>query len=263
MAKVPYTPELVSIVIPCYRGTRYLRTAIESCLRQTYPHIEVIVVDDASPDGDCEIAAEYARNDPRVQVVRRASNGRICRALNDGYAIARGEFHARLAQDDLFREDALALLVRQLKAHPDAGLAYADMQLIDADGNFMQRMPTRPPDGALLPANRVGLCVMWPRRVFEAVGPFDPAYDLCDDYEFFLRIARQFPLTRVENEAPFFFRYHPEQASVTKAQAHDLARARVHLAHNAAMLRRHPFRWVYWKRTFTGRVRLWRTRWKA
>ena len=253
-------PNLVSVVVPCYRGAKYLRAAVESCLRQTYPHVEVIVVDDRSPDRDAEIAAEIAARDPRVRVVRREANGGICRALNSGYEVAHGEFFTRLAQDDLFREDALDILVRTLRATPAAGLAYADMQLIDENGAVIQPMRTAPPERALLPANRVGLCVMWRRAAWDAVGPFDPKFDLCDDYEFFLRLSRNFPLVRAEGEAPFFFRYHAEQGSRTKERAHDLARARVHLAHNAAMLRRHPARLIYWKRLVTGRLRLWATR---
>ncbi len=251
------TEPLVSIVIPCYRGRKYLAEAIDSCLRQTYSQLEVIVVDDKSPDADYELAEAVAQRDPRVRVVRRLENGGIGRALNTGFEHARGEYFARLAQDDLFRADAIALLVRQLQAHPDAGLAYADMQLIDASGAFVQPMPTAPdPARALFPVNRVGLCVLWPRAVWDAVGPFDPRYDLCDDYEFFLRIFRRFPLTHVSGEAPFFFRYHPEQGSVTKEHAHDIVRCHVHLAHNWALLGRRWYSPVLWKRMVGTTVRL-------
>ena len=77
-------PNLVSVVIPCYKGERYLAQAIESCLRQTHRELEVIVVDDASPTPDAAIAERFAAADPRVRVVRRAENGMISRALNSG-----------------------------------------------------------------------------------------------------------------------------------------------------------------------------------
>ena len=247
---------LVSIVIPCYRGRRYLSEAIDSCLTQTHTNLEVIVVDDASPDLDFEVAEEFSRRDSRVRVIRRLTNGRISRALNDGYALARGDYFTRLAQDDLFRNDAVALLLRQLQRYPAAGLAYADMQLIDDRGQFLQLMPTEPPERALLPVDRVGLCVMWPRAVFVVVGGFDPAHDLCDDYEFFLRISRQFALTRVESEAPFYFRYHADQGSIAQAKAHDIAMTQAQLSHNSALLRRHPFRLLYWRRALLGNLRL-------
>lgn len=250
------TEPLVSIVIPCYRGRTYLRQAMVSCLSQTHRNLEVIVVDDVSPDADHEIAAEMAASDPRIRVVRRTENGGIGRALNSGFAVAKGEYFCRLAQDDLFREDAVALMVRRLQSTPNAGLVYCDMQLIDANGDFIQLMPTEPPERALFPANRVGLCVMWPKKTWDSVGPFDPRFDLCDDYEFFLRISRRFPLTRVQGEAPFFFRYHPAQGSVTKERAHDIIRCRVHLAHIRDLIRQRPLSPRNWKRLVGGQLRL-------
>lgn len=260
LSEQPVTPNLVSVVIPCYRGERYLAQAIESCLAQTHRDLEVIVVDDLSPTPDAEIADRYAATDSRVRVVRRAENGMISRALNSGYEVARGEFHSRLAQDDLFRDDAIARLVATLRENPQAGLAYADMQLIDADGKVLQPMPSEPPARALFPANRVGLCVMWPAAVYRAVGPFDPRFDLSEDFEFFLRISRHYPLVKCHGEAPFFFRYHAAQGSVTSEHRHDLARAHAHVAHAKALLAGDPANPRRWKQLLFAQVRLAATR---
>ena len=254
------TPNLVSIVIPCYRGERYLAKAIESCLEQTHRDLEVIVVDDCSPTPDAAIAEAFAAKDSRVRVVHRAENGMISRALNSGYEVARGEFHSRLAQDDLFRADAVARLVATLRANPQAGLTYADMQLVDAEGKVLQLMPAEQPERALFPANRVGLCVMWPAAVYRAVGPFDPRFDLSEDFEFFLRISRRYPLVKCEGEAPFFFRYHAAQGSVTSERRHDLARARAHVAHAKALLRTDPANPRRWKQLLFAQGRLAATR---
>src|SRR5437870_5661637 len=97
-------PGRVSIVIPCYGGASYLAEAIESCLRQTFANIEIIIVDDASPDDSAEIAERYARQDKRVTVIRHSKNGGVSRAFNSGFRIATGEYFARLAQDDRFRD---------------------------------------------------------------------------------------------------------------------------------------------------------------
>lgn len=107
---------LVSIVIPCYKGSRFLAKTIESCLGQTYRDIEVIVVDDKSPQNDAEIADSYAAKDSRIRVVRRERNGGVSRAYNSGYAIARGEYFTRLSQDDLFREDAIEIMLKHLQS---------------------------------------------------------------------------------------------------------------------------------------------------
>lgn len=250
---------LVSIVIPTYCGEHYLATAIESCLLQTYTHLEVIVVDDCSPTQDADIASGYAGTDSRVRVIRRAENGMISRALNTGFAAARGEFHSRLAQDDLFHPDAIQRLVDALTSHPSAGLAYADMELIDEHGVLIHPMLTESPDRALMPANRVGLCVMWPASVFHHVGGFDPRFDLSEDYEFFLRISREYHLVKSVGSPVFYFRYHPQQGSVTKEHKHDLARARVHVSHALAMSKRYCFSPQRWKNVVAAFLRLWAT----
>ncbi len=97
----------VSIVIPCYKGERFLSQALDSCLAQSFAALEVIVVDDGSPDRCAEIADGYAARDSRVRVIRRAQNGGVSRAWNAGFGAARGDYFLRLAQDDWFKPEAV------------------------------------------------------------------------------------------------------------------------------------------------------------
>src|SRR5580704_5185271 len=204
-------PALVSIVIPCYKGSRFLSKTIKSCLSQTYRDIEVIVVDDASPENDAAIAEAYAAQDSRVRVVRHERNGGVSRAYNTGYAAARGEFFTRLSQDDLFREDAIEIMLRRLQSAPrEVGLVYCDMQKVDENGRWLSRWDQandpssaaseterrRLQENALFPTQEVGLCVMWRRSVYEAVGPFRPRYDFAEDYDFYLRVSRKYRLAK-------------------------------------------------------------------
>lgn len=204
---------LVSIVIPCYKGERYLIEAIESCLRQTYNCLEVIVVDDASPDHCAEIGDRYGKQDKRVHVIRRERNGGISAALNTGYSAARGEFFTRLAQDDVFRQDAILLMKDKLDMDQDAGLVYCDMQFIDELGRSLGVQHVKEPQEALATGNDVGICVMWRKSVWDAVGMFGSEFDTSEDYEYWLRVARQFKIAKIADEAPFFSRLHDEQGS--------------------------------------------------
>ena len=242
-------PALVSIVIPCYKGSRYLAKTIESCLNQTYREIEVIVVDDASPQNDAEIAFACAAMDDRVRVVRRERNGGVSRAYNSGYAVARGEFFTRLSQDDLFREDAIEIMLRHLQtASPDVGLVYCDMQKVDDEGRWLSRWnQANDPDNALFPTQEVGLCVMWPRSVFEAVGPFRPRYDFAEDYDFYLRVSRRYRLDKCGNEAPFFFRCHASQNGTVSQMQQSAAYSLAQMSHAWATVKKHPARWACWK----------------
>jgi glycosyltransferase involved in cell wall biosynthesis len=236
----PMVPGLVSIVIPCYRGARFLEEAIESCLGQTYSDIEVIVVDDASPDDCAEIAERYARRDWRVRLVRRDVNWGVSRAFNSGFELARGEYFARLAQDDRFREDAIDIMVRHIKAHPDAGLVYCDTQTIDEEGVIMGWSRAADPDEFRADRRCLGVCVLWPRAVWDKVGRFDPEFDTAEDYEYWRRIIKHFPLSKCPDEAPMFFRVHPLQGSNRSA-------IRQEFAHWNARARHCGSRWEAWR----------------
>jgi glycosyltransferase involved in cell wall biosynthesis len=223
---------LVSIVIPCYNGAAFLAEAIESCLRQTYRELEVIVVDDASPDSCAEIARWYAHADSRVRLIQRSRNGGVSRAFNTGFRSACGEYFTRLAQDDLFREDAIALMKGYLEKHPDTGLAYCDAQLIDESGVITGLKRAGEPVQALETGNSLCvMCVMWRRSVWEEVGGFDPRFDTAEDYEYWLRVSRRFRLSKCSNEAPFYWRVHPNMGSFRFAARQDIALKHARASH--------------------------------
>jgi glycosyltransferase involved in cell wall biosynthesis len=224
-------PELVSIVIPCYQGARFLEEAIESCLVQTYSDIEIIVVDDASPDECAEIAARYACRDGRVRVVRRAVNGGVSRAFNSGFEVARGEYFTRLAQDDRFRKDAIDIMVRHVKEHPDAGLVYCDTQTIDEQGRVTGLSTAADPEEFRADLRCLGVCVLWPRAVWDEVGSFDPEFDTAEDYEYWRRIIKRYPLYKCDGEAPLFFRVHEQQGSNQFAVRQEFAHWNARIRH--------------------------------
>jgi glycosyltransferase involved in cell wall biosynthesis len=233
-------PPLVSIVIPCFKGAAYLPASIESCLRQTHAHFELIIVDDASPDNCAEIAERYAAQDARIRVFRHAQNGGIAAAFNSGFLKAKGEFFTRLAQDDLFREDALEIMLRRLAEHPQAGLVYCDQQAIHDDGRVVHQFKMPEPAQALSDGNKVGLCVMWRRAVWEKVGGFDMSFTTAEDFDYWCRVAEHFDLIHCA-ESPIFVRFHEEMGSLQRRARQELetARVRARYAKTRAEARRH------------------------
>ncbi len=217
---------LVSIVIPCYRGAEFLPATLESCLRQTHTNLEIIVVDDASPDDCAAIAERFAAKDARVRLVRRAANGGVAEAFNSGYAVAKGEFFTRLAQDDLFREDAVEIMLNTFAANPHAGLVYCNMHATTDTGEVVCCFVQPEPPDAVRNGNGVGLCVMWRREVWTAVGGFDASYDTAEDYEYWSRVAEKFPLVHCR-EAPIIVQYHTSMGSFQRRARQELATARV------------------------------------
>ena len=127
---------LISILLPTYQTPeRWLRRCIESVLEQAYPRWELCVADDASPDARVfEIAHEYARREPRIQVMRRETNGHISEASNSALGMAQGEFVALLDHDDELRPHALLEIAEAISAGTDVGLVYSDEDKLDAEG---------------------------------------------------------------------------------------------------------------------------------
>ena len=190
-------------------------------------------------------------------VVRHARNGGVSRAYNTGFAAARGEFFTRLSQDDLFRADAFEIMVRHLQAAPqDVGLVYCDMQKVDENGRYLSTWYQGPdPEKALFPTQEVGLCVMWRRKVYETVGPFRPLFDFAEDYDFYLRVSRQYRLAKCGSEAPFFFRCHPQQNGTVSQLKQAVAYSRAQLHHNWVLTKERPFQVRAWKGIMGGTAR--------
>lgn len=101
---------LVSIITPCYNGEKYIAGTIESVMRQTYPHWEMIIVDDGSTDGTATVAAGYVERDGRIQLIRQANAG-TASARNAALRVAQGRYIALLDADDVWEP---VFLERQL-----------------------------------------------------------------------------------------------------------------------------------------------------
>src|SRR5262249_36511811 len=120
----PVIPRLVSVIMPCYNGERYLAESIDSALGQTHPHVELIVVDDGSTDGSRAVAERYGE---RIQWTQRDHSG-IAGARNHGIEQARGEYLAFLDADDLWSPDKLERQVSALEADRSLGIVIGDME---------------------------------------------------------------------------------------------------------------------------------------
>ncbi len=95
---------LISVIVPVYNVEQYLRRCVDSILAQTYSHLEVILVDDGSPDRCGEICDEYAQADPRVHVIHR-KNGGLSAARNSGLDFCHGEYIGFVDSDDYIQRD--------------------------------------------------------------------------------------------------------------------------------------------------------------
>ncbi|MBX6332622.1 MAG: glycosyltransferase [Gemmatimonadaceae bacterium] len=192
---LPLDPrETVSIVIPCYKQAALLPEAIESALAQSYPHVEVIVVDDGSPDDVAGVVARY----PTVRLVRQPNRG-LSVARNAGLRAARGAYVVFLDADDRLFPAAVAAGMACFAEHPDAALVWGRFRFIAEDGTPRDERVRRPTDGdlyyALLPRNHVEMLatVLFRRDIVERLGGFSTTLRAGEDYDLLLRMTRQFP----------------------------------------------------------------------
>jgi glycosyltransferase involved in cell wall biosynthesis len=191
----------VSVVLPIYNGARYLAEAIESVLGQTYPHFEVVAINDGSRDRSNEIVGRYLASG-RVKYIEQSNQG-VAGARNAGIARSSGEFIALLDQDDVWLPDKLEKQVAFMDAHPEAALVHARVSCIDGAG-----LPMNCKGWIYVGADACGLCaeqllrgnriapltVLIRRSCLEQVGVFEPAFEPADDWHLWLRMAVRFPL---------------------------------------------------------------------
>lgn len=117
---------LVSIVIPTYNYGAHIAEAIESCLRQTYANLEIIVVDDGSTDNTAEVVAALSTAHPgRIRYLNQDNAGAAV-ARNRGMVEARGAFVTFLDSDDLLTPDAIEVRLRVLQENPDIGVVLTE-----------------------------------------------------------------------------------------------------------------------------------------
>jgi len=116
---------LVSVIIPVYNVERYLSRCVDSVLAQTYNKIEIIIINDGSPDACPEICDEYARNNFSITVVHQKNKG-LAEARNTGLSIARGQYVYFLDSDDYICKDAIEILAQK------AGVLNLDVVMFDA-----------------------------------------------------------------------------------------------------------------------------------
>ncbi len=123
---------LISVIIPVYKAEKYLRECVDSVIDQTYSNLEIILVDDGSPDGCPAICDEYAVVDKKCKVIHK-ENGGVCTARNAGLDSAKGEYVAFLDADDTLLNDSMEKLYSAVKEN-DADISIGWKTNLTEDG---------------------------------------------------------------------------------------------------------------------------------
>jgi glycosyltransferase involved in cell wall biosynthesis len=229
----------VTFAVATWNGEAFLREAVESCLAQTYGDLEVLVVDDGSTDSTPELLRELARE--RLRVVRHETNRGIAAAYDTIVREARGELIARLGHDDIALPDRIARQVAVFDRHPDTGVVHGDAVTIDGAGRTIGSWrsgdyPRRVLIDLLVRRlnNIVDPSSMLHRRVHEAVGGYDAAFPMCNDFDYWLRAARTFRFRHVPGGPLILYRRHGGNFSDESHRAKELGEVEAALRKNLA-----------------------------
>lgn len=201
--------ESVSVCVPTYNGEAYLREALQSAVAQTYPHFEVLIVDDGSSDGTLAIANEFAAAYPQVRIVRNSVSKGMVGNWERCVVEAKFPWIKYLFQDDVLHESCLEKMMALCKKHNQlASLCARDVIVSDnapQDSKNHFRDLVKPEDffaPGVLPPNEVArkvaqygtqnilgepICLLFHKSVLETTGPFDRSLWQLMDFEFLLR----------------------------------------------------------------------------
>jgi len=211
----------VSVIIPCYNREQYISETIHSVLSQTWPNIELIVVDDGSSDSSRAVLESFGS---RLQILEHPGRTNLGQsaAINMGIQNSSGEYVAILDSDDLFAPDKIEKQVYFLEQNPQFGLVYSNCISIDENGGELHKMyfpghkPPSGPEQVLVeccfnvPSNS-----LFRRDIYEKVGFFDETLRSAQDHDYAVRIAE---ITRVGyiDECLWNYRRHGGSISHTR-----------------------------------------------
>lgn len=222
---------LVSVVMPFLNPGRFFREAIESVLAQRWSRWELLLIDDGSTDGSCDLAKGYAERSSRITLMRHANGENRGASISRNLGIERssGHFLAFLDADDVWMPEKLERQVALLRAHPEAGMVYGPKVMwnswnsdgSEAAGDWICDLGVEA-DQVIYPPRMVDLylrakaptpgmgSVMMRKRLVIETGGFNPDFpNMFDDQVFFYKFLLAYPVY-VESGIRDRYRQHPD-----------------------------------------------------
>lgn len=204
----------VSIVLPTYNGSKYIRESINSVIEQTYSDWELIIVNDCSTDDTPAIINQYVNIDKRIHVINNVINQKLPMSLNMGFRIARGEYLTWTSDDNMYCSNAIEKMTCYLDEHTSEKMVCAKIKIFSSDGN---EKISEPYVNELMPvANKVGACFLYRRCVLRDVGEYDKTMFLVEDYEYWFRIYLKYKSIGFIDDVLYLYRKHEDSLTATK-----------------------------------------------
>ena len=212
---------LVSIIIPVYNGSNYMREAIDSALAQTYKNIEIIVVNDGSTDGGKTDAIAKSYGD-KIRYFKK-ENGGVSSAINFGLKEMKGDYFSWLSHDDMYYEDKVSAEIDYLKKNDLLNkkvILYSDYTLVNKNGHKISHiiinhdLVEEKPIYALMRSVLNGNSILIPKSAWDKYGPLDLKLYCTQDYAKWFEMSETYRFVHVPKTL-IKSRYHAGQATNT------------------------------------------------
>lgn len=221
---------LISVLITTYNRESTIRECVDSVLAQTYDNLQVIVMDDGSKDRTLDILSSIT--DSRMEVFHSEKNCHICSSTNKGFQKVRGEYLARIDSDDIWYANKLEKQLAFLKNNPKYRICFTLINLIDENGkNADQELSSllglfdQSLDGQIDALRHFffnGNCLSHPSVLMETslmreIGGFYPGYMQSHDYDYWIRIAKKYPIYVIQERLLAMRRFTGQGADINNS----------------------------------------------
>lgn len=190
---------LLTAIVSTFNAQRFIQGCLEDLTAQTlFPQMEIVVVDSASEQNEALIIKKFQERFGNIKYIKTPARENVYSAWNRGIKVAKGKYVTNANTDDRHRRDALEIMVRELEAHPEVALVYADVikteipnqTFNECNPTGMMRWHDWDREILLEKGCFIGPQPVWRRDVHDTYGFFDSQLTVCGDYEFWLRISQ-------------------------------------------------------------------------
>lgn len=188
---------LISVVMPAYNAQKFIRSAIESILSQTFKNFEVIIINDCSTDNTLKILKSFARKDPRIRIINNKTRLNIAASLNKGISMAESNLIARMDADDISFPNRLELQYGLINSSKNISVVGADIIIMDIDEQEIA-IRSYPNSSKKLKACLFRYSpfahptVCFRKNIFEEVGGYNPKYSPTEDLDLWFRLGSKY-----------------------------------------------------------------------
>ncbi len=211
---------VISVIIPVYNGEKTIRETVTSVLNQTFSDLELIIINDGSTDSTLDLVNSI--NDPRLKIFSYAKTNQSA-SRNRGISHARGEYIAFIDADDLWTPDKIEAQYQALQDNPESAVAYSWTDCIDESSQFLRPGSHVTINGNVYPYLLVvnflenGSNPLIRRQALEAVGQFDSSLLSAEDWDTWLRLAKDYQFITVP-KSQILYRQSSQSASTNVLQ---------------------------------------------